>query len=87
MKLDLAHAYQQLVLDADSQKLVNINALKGLFRYCRLPFGVSATPSIFQCTMESLLQGIPHVCMHLNDVLITGCSHIEHLRNLEEVLQ
>jgi len=55
-KLDLAHAYQQIPLDDASKKLVAINTHKGLFQYNRLPFGVSAAPSIFQRTMETLLQ-------------------------------
>ena len=62
-KLDLAHAYQQLVLDGESSQLTTINTHRGLFRYKRLPYGISAAPSIFQCTMESLLQGIPKVCV------------------------
>ena len=86
-KLDLAHAYQQLVLDDNAQKLVTINTLRGLIHYHRLPFGVSAATLIFQRTMESLLQGIPHVCVYLDDALITGRSHLKHLRNLEVVLQ
>ena len=86
-KLDLEHAYQQLVLDDNSQKLVTINTLRGLIRYHHLPFGVSAATLIFQRTMESLLQGIPHVCVYLDDALITGRSHLKHLRNLEVVLQ
>lgn len=62
-KLDLAHVYQQLELDSESKKLVVINTQKGLFRYNRLPFGVSAAPAIFQRTMEGILRGIPNVCV------------------------
>ena len=86
-KLDLAHAYQQIQLDDVSRKLVAINTHKGLFQYNRLPFGVSAAPSIFQRTMETLLQGLPGVCLYLDDILITGQSDQEHLTNLSAVLQ
>ena len=47
-KLNLANAYQQIPLDEQSKKIVAINTHKGLFQYNRLPFGVSAAPSIFQ---------------------------------------
>ena len=36
--------------------------------------------------MDSLLQGIPKVSMHLDDIVITGTMEAEHLHNLPEVL-
>ena len=54
--------------------------------YCRLPFGVSSSPGIFQRCMENILQGISHVCVYLDDILITGSTHEEHIANLKEVL-
>ena len=47
-KLDMSQAYQQLVLEEDSRKYVVINTHRGLFRYNRLPFGISSAPGIFQ---------------------------------------
>ena len=85
-KLDLAHAYQQLQLDDESKKLVVINTHKGLFRYNRLPFGVSAAPAIFQRTIVGILQGIPNVCVYLDDILVTGETEEKHLETLNKVL-
>ena len=85
-KLDLSHAYLQLVLDEESRKFTTINTQRGLFQYKRLPFGVSPAPAIFQRTMDSLLQGIPQTCVYLDDILITGTTVEEHLKNLDEVL-
>ncbi len=51
-KLDLSQAYQQLLLEEDCKKYVVINTQQGLFRYNRLPFGVSSAPGIFQRAME-----------------------------------
>ena len=45
-KLDLAHAYQQVPLDKDSQLVTTINTHKGLYFYNRLPFGITSTPAI-----------------------------------------
>ena len=46
-KLDLAHAYQQVPLDEDSQMNTAINTHNGLYCYNRLPFGVASAPAIF----------------------------------------
>ena len=37
--------------------------------------------------MENLLQGLKHVCVYLDDILITGSSERDHLDNLAEVLK
>lgn len=86
-KLDLAHAYQQLPLDSDSRVYTTINTHRGLFRYTRLPSGVAAAPAIFQRTMESLLGDLRHVCIYLDDILITAKSEADHLHNLSVVLE
>ena len=36
--------------------------------------------------METLLQGIPGLCVFLDDIIITGKSKKEHLAHLQEVL-
>ena len=85
-KLDLAHAYLQVELDPSTRKYVTINTHKGLYTYNRLPFGVASAPAIFQRMMESILQGLRYVCVYIDDILITGTSEEEHLKNLSEVL-
>ena len=84
-KLDLSHAYLQLTLAKDSQPVVTVNTHKGLYCYQRLPFGVSPAPANFQCTMETRLQGIPSVCVYLDDILVTGLSPAAYLKNLEQI--
>ena len=74
-KLDLSHAYLQLPHAEDSQSLVTLNTHKGLYDYLWLPFGVSSAPALFQHTTETLLQGLLQVCVSLDDILVTGCSH------------
>ena len=36
--------------------------------------------------MEGLLQGIPHVSIYLNDILVMGTSEAEHLAIFDKVL-
>ncbi len=86
-KLDMSHAYQQLLLDEESRKYVVINTHKGLFRYTRLPFGVASAPAIFQRMIESVLQGLDYSAGYLDDIINTGVDDAAHLRVLDSVLQ
>lgn len=85
-KLDLSQAYLQLPLDEKSTEYVTVNTHKGLYRYNRLPFGVSSAPSIFQWTMENLLQGIRGMSVYIDNILITGPTLHDHLQLLNTVL-
>ncbi|RXN15243.1 Retrovirus-related Pol poly from transposon opus [Labeo rohita] len=81
-KLDLAHAYQQLKLDQNSEKYLTINTHRGLYKYHRLSYGVASAPSIFQAVMDQILQGLDF----LDDILVTASTKEEHIRKLDEVL-
>ena len=85
-KLDLLAAYQQMLLDDESCKLATVNTHLGLFRYCRLPFGIASAPAIFQHAMDTILQRIPHAIFYIDDVLVTGKTEEEHIQNLAQVL-
>ena len=85
-KLDLSQAYQQLPLDEESKQYIVVNTHKGLFRYVRLPFGISSAPGIFQRVMDILLQGISGVVTYIDDILVTGPLDEEHLKALDETL-
>ena len=78
--------YLQLELEEESQELVTINTHKSLYKYTRLQFGVASAPAIFQRTMEAMLQGLPMVCVYLDDILVSGKMEQECLANLHEVL-
>ena len=69
-----ANAYQQLVLDEKSRKLTTINTTKGLFKYVRLPCGVSFAPGIYERIMEQLLQNILMTVVSLDDILVSGST-------------
>ncbi len=45
-KIDLNQAYQQMHVEEESRELLTINTHKGLFRYKRLPFGITSASCI-----------------------------------------
>ncbi len=77
---------QLIVLEESSRDYVVINTHWGLFRYKRLPFGVSSASGIFQRVMESILKGIPGVTVYIDDILVTATADEEHLASLDETL-
>ena len=86
-KLDLSHAYQQILLSKESRQYVTVNTHKGLYQYNRLPFGIASALAIFQQMMEKLLHGIAGVTVYIDDILVTGKTDEEHLRNVNMVLE
>ena len=66
---------------------MTINTHKGLFRYNRLPYGVSSSPGMFQRTLENVVQGIPNVLVRVDDILITGKTRDRHLKTLSDILE
>ena len=69
-ELDLSHAYQQLLLDEETKKVCDNQHPPRPVQV--LSFGVSFAQAIFQRVMDSILQGIPHTIVYLDDILITG---------------
>ena len=86
-KLNLTQVYFQIVLDQESHKCMTINIHKGLYQYIRVPYEIASTPTLFQCTMDTILQEIPNTICYLDDILVTGNSAETHLKSLTEVLQ
>ena len=86
-KIDLKEAYLQLELDEKSREFTTINTHKGLFRAKRLVFGIKSAVAVFQREMETLLAGLPHTAIFLDDICVTGRTTTEHLANVREVLR
>ena len=86
-KLDLSEAYLQIELEDESKQFLVINTHKGLYRFNRLPYGVASAPAIFQKVMDQVLQGLPGIACYIDDILVTGRTDEEHMRNLKAVFK
>ena len=86
IKLDLALTYLHTPFNKESRKYTVINIQKDLYKYNRLPFGVSSTPAFFKRTMKGILWDYSKLCVVIDDIIITGSSDQKHHRILDEVL-
>ena len=86
-KLDLPDAYNQLTLDEASQQCLATNTHSDLYKYRRLPVGISSAPALFQKVMNKVLAGLKGVAFFMDDIPITGVNDKDHVENLTAVLQ
>lgn len=70
--IDIKDAFLHLPLDDKSKDVTAFNTPKGLYRYKRLPFGITASPEIFQSYMDQHFKGLPGVNVFMDDIIIGG---------------
>ncbi|XP_037558060.1 uncharacterized protein K02A2.6-like [Dermacentor silvarum] len=83
-KLDANSGYWQTPLAPESQDLTTFITLFGRFQFLRLPFGIATAPEFFQLR---ILEGLPGIACHQDDVVVFGKNEAEHNANLTAVLQ
>lgn len=85
--IDLQSAFFHIELEEDSRHLTNFMTEFGMYRYIRLPFGLSNAPDVFQEVMErKILADCEGVLNYLDDILVFGRSKEEHDKNLAIVM-
>ncbi|XP_054259844.1 uncharacterized protein K02A2.6-like [Macrosteles quadrilineatus] len=85
-KIDLTAAYNQLCVNETAQELLTINTTRGLFRYRKLPFGITSAGAIFQSVMDKILHGLKNVYCYLDDILLIGQTYSGLYKCVEAVL-
>ena len=86
-KLNAQSGFWQVPLKKSSRLLTTLIIPFGRYCFNKLFFGISSAPEIFQRMMSRLLEGIPDVFCHMDDVLIYGKDKQEHNNHLESVLE
>ena len=82
----MKNAFLQAELDQESQEYCTINTHTGLFRFTRMPFGITVEPSIFVRLMDQVMQGLKGCAWFQDDILIIRKTDKEHMDNLIAVL-
>ena len=86
-KIDLADAFNQIMLGPESQKRLALSTHRGVLLQLRLPFGISSAPAHFQEIMDQLTSDLKGVAVYIDDILVSGVSAAEHLESLRALLQ
>ncbi|XP_076284281.1 uncharacterized protein LOC143210894 [Lasioglossum baleicum] len=84
-ELDMTHQYMLFPVDESCTNLLTIVTHKGLFRYTKIPEGVSPAPADVQRKMDECLRGIDCTIAFLDNIYVTGRTNEEHTKNLEKV--
>ena len=85
-KIDTNSGFWQIPLDPSSRLLTTFLTPFGRFCYNKLPFGIASAPEHFQRRMTSMLEGLPGVVCHIDDILIYGKDQQEHDERLRSTL-
>ena len=86
-KLDLKQGYQQLTVDNNTAKILTVNTHRGLFKVCRLAFGVKTAAGAFQRTMEEVIRGLDGVIAFQDHICVSGSTIEAHRKRLNYVQQ
>ena len=84
-KLDISMQYYTFELDEESSNLCTIATPFGLYRYKRLPMGISCSPDISQEITETVLFGIDGVESYLDDISLFSNTWEEHMELVNTV--
>ena len=85
-KIDLRQAFLSMPVAEEHRKYVTISTEKGLYQMNRLPYGTTDSSAKWQKAIDQILNGVPGTKCIIDDIIITGSSDNDHLKNLDTVL-
>ena len=74
---DAKDGFHQIKLDKASSYLTTFNTPFGRYRWCRMPFGISSAPEVWQRRMHEFVEGLSGVEVIADDFLIAGFGETE----------
>jgi len=85
--VDLRAGYHNIPVAEEDRDKTAIITRRGLFRFRKMPFGLSSAPGTFQRLMDLVFSGLNYysVLVYLDDVVVFGPSVETLMERLEEV--
>ena len=85
--IDMKDGFWNIKLDEASSKLLTFNSPFGRYSFCRLAFGISSAPEVFQKRSSEIFGEIPGVHVVFDDLIIAAADETEHDHILRTVLE
>lgn len=86
--LDLSMGYYHFKLSADLAEMSTFMLPFGLYKYKRLPMGLSISPDLFQEKLFKLFADLPFIRVFIDDLLIfSNGTYEDHLKKVSRVLE
>jgi len=87
--LDLARGFWQIELLEESRPLTAFSCCVGLYEWCRLPFGLRNSSSIFQRTIDIKMSDLLFQIMlaYIDDLVVYSDNFEDHVRRLRIVFE
>lgn len=70
--LDAKNGFWHVKLDEESSYLTTFHTPFGRYRWCRMPFGISSAPEVFQRRMHELIEGLTGTEVVADDFVVAG---------------
>ena len=86
-KLDTNSGFWQVPFAKESRLLTTFITTQGRFCFNKLQFGMTSAPEHFQHRMKEILDDIPGVVHHIDDLLVSRKDQEEHNDCLSTVLK
>lgn len=83
----MKESFYHLSLDEKSSNYCTFNTVFGLYKFNRLPFGLSNSAEIFQKVNEENFKDIPNVIIYIDDLLIAAENEYEHDKTLNLIVE
>lgn len=87
--LDIKSAYWQVPMESKCKTYTAFTVPgRGLFQFCRMPFGLHNSPATWQRLVDRVLSHMEqHVFVYLDDIVIVTQTFEQHLEVLKEVFR
>ncbi|GBL72885.1 Transposon Tf2-6 polyprotein [Araneus ventricosus] len=73
-------------LTVENSELCTIATPFGRYKFCRLLYGLTSSPDVYQKAIENIINGINRILIYSDDILVYGKAREKHDAKLKSVL-